>query len=415
MVQIPTRARSLADRLGRLSPRRVAVGVLLFHALWMGAYFAAGHEVRDFVKIGPNYVTRSHASSVIRFDPRYDYPKNHLAGQEGNGFDGQTVYYIALDPRLARHYIDDPGYRYQRILYPMAARALALARPAAVPWAMLLINWLAVGVGVLALGAWLRRRGSPPWLAGLYGLFPGLLVALQRDLTEPLAYGLVAVAVYLFDFGGRRGVLAAGVAFGLAGLARETTLLFAIPFGLSLLTTRPRATPARGPHARAGQATAFAALALLPAALWIGWEWSWLGLPGAPGRDISLVPFSGAFDATFALSRQPVEALFVVVPALLCAGVAVFELRRGIVGWVERVCLLANVLFIVVLASGELWISYTSIGRVSTAIVLAALLCVPEAHPRPARARAALALAALLWLVVLPAIMVYGFAEVSVS
>ena len=58
------------------------------------------------------------------------------------------------------------------------------------------------------------------------GLSPGLLLGVQRDLTEPLAYALVAAGVFLFDYGGKRRLLWAGLTFGLAGLARQTTLVF---------------------------------------------------------------------------------------------------------------------------------------------------------------------------------------------
>ncbi len=227
------------------TPLGVALAVLLVHLVWIGGYFAAGHEVRDFIKIGPKFVASSNASSIIRIDRDYAYPANHDETAQGLGFDGQLSYYIALDPSKAHHYIagyDDPAYRYQRILYPIAARFTAFEQPSLVPWTMLAINWVSVGLGVLALAAWLRRKGLSPWFAGLYGLFPGLLIALQRDLTEPLAYGLVACAVYLFDFGGRRGVVWAGLAFGAAALARETTVIFAALFALSILGGRPNAS-----------------------------------------------------------------------------------------------------------------------------------------------------------------------------
>jgi hypothetical protein len=78
-----------------------------------------------------------------------------------------------VGPVTGHRYIDshdEPAYRYQRILYPMLARFTALEQPSAVPWTMLAINLLSVGLGVLALGSWLRRKGISSWLAALYGL-----------------------------------------------------------------------------------------------------------------------------------------------------------------------------------------------------------------------------------------------------
>src|SRR5690349_17648003 len=69
-------------------------------------------------------------------------------GAEGNpGYDGQFSYYIALDPATAPQLMDVPAYRLQRILLPILARMVALGQPALVPWALLLINFVALVVG----------------------------------------------------------------------------------------------------------------------------------------------------------------------------------------------------------------------------------------------------------------------------
>ena len=399
------------------TPLGVALTVMFVHLIWIGGYFAAGHEVRDFIKIGPKFVASSNASSIIRIDPEYAYPANHDEAAQGFGFDGQFSYYIALDPSKAHHYIggyDDPAYRYQRILYPITARFTALEQRSLVPWTMLAINWLSVGAGVLALGAWLRRKGASPWFAGLYGLFPGLLIALQRDLTEPLAYGLVACAVYLFDFGGRRGVMWAGLAFGAAALARETTVIFAALFALSILFGRANASGVAGRPPRIAQLAAFSVLAFVPVAIWTAGLWSWLGMPETAQNDLSLVPFGGIFDNDIRLARQPVNAVFVALPALALAALAARGLRTG-PGWVERGCLIANVLLIVVFSTGAIWGSYTSIGRVSVAVVLAAVLCMPYLLRDLPRAREALVGAWALLLVLFPVVLVYGFTTVKVA
>lgn len=396
-----------------LTAWRPAVVVLVVHALWIGAFFAAGHEIRDFIKIGPLYVIGSEASEVIRFDPTYEYPANRDAESEAEGYDGQFSYYIALDPAEAEHYIDQPSYRYGRILYPMAGRALAAAQPGAVPYALLAINLAAIAVGTLALGAWLRRRGSSEWIALLYGLFPGLLLALQRDLTEPLAYALVAVAVYLFDFGGRRGVLLAGATFGLAALARETTLVFPLLFALSIVTGRPNASSDADGGGDRRTAAAFAILALAPAALYGGFLWSWLGFPSAGEGSVTLVPFGGLLDGPWELYRQPVVLVFVALPALVWALAAARGLGRH-EGRLERLCLLANVGLAVVLAGSAVWATYTSAGRVAAGVVLSAALCVPYLREASIPTRRMLAVAGALWLALFPVVLVYGFLETQV-
>ncbi|HEY5260736.1 MAG TPA: hypothetical protein VIJ33_01325, partial [Solirubrobacteraceae bacterium] len=274
-----------------------------------------------------------------------------------------------------------PSYRYERILYPMLVRFAALEQPAAVPWMMLIVNWLAVGGGVLALGAWLARRGASPWLAALYGLFPGMVIAVQHDLTEPLAYGLVALAIYLFDFGGRRGVLLAGAAFGLAALCRETTLLFAVLFGISILAGRANAHPHRQLRARGRQALGFFALAITPFAAWLAVDYSWLGVPH-PGT-VDPIPFKGIFGPF----NPTIELMFVGAPALLFAA-AVLRGLSARTGLLERYSVLANTALAIVFSTNALWINYMGIGRAGIAIVLAALLCMPYLPDRPATAKA---------------------------
>src|SRR5437588_2229708 len=124
--------RRLASLARQGTPPRVALAVLCVHLTWIVAYFAAGHEVRDFIKVGHRFVESSRASSIIRIDPNYTYPPNHDQAARGLGFDGQFSYYIALDPSKAHHYIngnDDAAYRYQRILYPILARFIVLEQP----------------------------------------------------------------------------------------------------------------------------------------------------------------------------------------------------------------------------------------------------------------------------------------------
>jgi|GEM_PF-567910 len=416
----------MGSRSGRAAgaPWRVALTVLAFQLAWIVIYLATpGHDIRDFIKIGPSTVRSSHASSVIRYDPTYRYivPRDQSSG---DGYDGQFSYYIALDPARAHDYIHSPDsapYRYERILYPVLARFAALEQPAAVPWTLLAINVLACVGGVLALAAWLGRRGASPWVGALYGVYPGMLIALQFDLTEPLAYGLVALAIYLFDFGGRHGVLKSGVAFALAALTREMTLVFTVLFGLSMLAGRPNASWPEGARAPLRGAVAFLALAIVPFAAWIAVDYSWLGVPTSSVSILDPVPFRGLFADPFALTRQPLELAFVGLPALLFA-VAMTGGLRASEGRLERLCVIVNAAVIVVFASGAVWGSYTSIGRVSIAIVLGAVLCVPYLsladlvpirvrRPGPPRAAHAALLAAALWMAMLPGAMYYAFSQ----
>ena len=388
---------------------RVTALVLAFHAIWIGSYLAAGHEARDFIKIGTQFEGASRASEVIKVDPHYIPPRNRDAPQ-GTGYDGQFSYYMALDFTHARYYMDEPAYRYRRLLYPVVARAAALGEPSRAPVAMIAINWLALGGCALALAAWLRRRACSPWSALLVGLYPGLLLALQRDLTEPLAYALVAAGMYLFRYGGRGRLLWAGLVFGLAGLARETTIVFPLCLLGAILISRDPATPAGGRlRANAAGAAAFGALAILPIVAYTGILYAWLGTVGR-GPFFEWLPFEGLIASrNWELERQPVVLISVVAPSMIVAGAALAALRRGM-RRVELACLLANILlFVLLLGRGVYGGGYTSVGRVTTGVILAAVLCIPSLRDLSPRAGRALAVAYVLWLSMLPVIAVYGF------
>src|SRR3984893_11361557 len=343
----------------------VPVPVLLLYGIWIFASYGPGHDPRDAVLIGRHFVTQSQASSVIKLDPGYSYP----AGE--SGYDGEFVYFIALDPVNARYYVDAPSYRYTRIVYPLLARALALGRPSLIPWTLLLINWLAIGGGTLTAALWLKRRGQPPWFALAYGFYPGLLVALQRDTTEALAYGLVALGIFLWDFGGRRRIVWSALVFALAALTRETTVVFPVLYGIGALLWNPppRPSPARG------EGAVLIAAAVVPLLIYKAFLVVWPGTRGDPGLLLERVPFLGliaARDSTYWLQ----ELWLILIPALICSVAAILALRRR-VRLVEAWVVLANVLLFVVLLPRTSYIDIYPSSRVATGVVLAAVFALP--------------------------------------
>ncbi|MDQ6914904.1 MAG: hypothetical protein M3155_03740 [Actinomycetota bacterium] len=390
---------------------RPAAVALAAYAVWIGAFLAQGHDVRDFIRIGTLFVGRSHVSPDIRYDPHYRYPPNHDA-PNGVGYDGQFSYYMALDFPRARHYMDDPPYRYGRVLYPGAAWALAAGQDGAIPATMLLVNWLAIGLGTLAIAAWLRRRGASEWWALAFGLYPGLFVGLQRDLTEPLAYALAALAVYLFDFGpGRRRVALAGAMFGVAALGRQTVAVFALCYLAAILLRGAGPLRARV-RANWRPAAVFGALSLGPVVAYTAALWAWLGAIGS-GKFLRPVPLLGLLDSGhWKLSRQPVEIWAVVLPGLLLGALAIALWRRG-GGRLPAACLLANVVLFVLLLN-VYRDGYTASGRATTGVVLAALVCVPHLRALPARMPRLLFAAVAIWATMLPVIAVYGLTDARV-
>lgn len=146
------------------------------------------------------------------------------------GYDGQFAYYIASNPLYAHHYMDEPGKRYQRILYPILVWFLSLGGlPAVIPWVMLGINLIAVTVSTGILAWMLAERGANAWFAFVYMFYAGVLFAVRADLNEPLAIMLSLGGWYAYQ---KRRIKFAFACFALAGLAKEIGLIF--PFAIAL-------------------------------------------------------------------------------------------------------------------------------------------------------------------------------------
>jgi hypothetical protein len=362
---------------GKLAVLLVSLGVFGIYAVWTAINLRQGPE--GFIHIGRILVAKSHASPAI--DQRaatYQY--------DGDiGFDGQFAYFIAVDPVNARYYMDSPAYRYTRIVYPLTARALALGRADLVPYTLVLLNLAMIGVGTLALAAWLRRKSTSPWYAAVYGFYPGVLIALQRDVTEVMAYSLVAVAVYLFDFAraptptlprkrGREIPFAASIVFAIAILTRETAAIFALGYGLSLLFDGEGDWLGRA-RRNARRAAVFLAVCLGPMVLYKIFLLAWLGSLGLDAH-IEHVPFGGILAWYPWKPAIVAELEIVVIPAIICAIAAIWALLRG-VRRVETWMLLANVLILVVFLERPAYNDISSAGRISTGVALAAVLALP--------------------------------------
>jgi len=241
------------------------------------------------------------------------------------GYDGQFAYYIALNPAEGWRYADVPAYRYQRILYPLLSRSLALGRPGLIPWTMLLINLVALAGGTWVTEKLLDGYGAPRHYALVYGLYGGQLMALRLDLNEPLSCGLVQAGIYAYEQ--RRPALGA-LAFGLAILAKETALVVAGGYLLYLACKR-----------RWKEGVVLAAVALLPFLAYQLFLLCWLGAfglgsGGAGATPFELIPFMGLFriwqvsPGAFLLIALIVIPL-AVGPALACFFLALRDIVRS--------------------------------------------------------------------------------------
>lgn len=203
--------------------------------------------------------------------------------QGSEGYDGQFAYQIALSPLGASPYLDVPAYRYQRILYPMLARFLALGQADWIPWMLILLNLIAIGVGTWATEQLLILFRVNRWYALAYGLYGGQFMALRTDLNEPLAHMFIQLAMLAWAKKKHR---SATIAFALAALSKETALIFLAAYLLYTFIQRQWSK------------LLILALGAVPFVLYQFLLWSWLGRfgvgsGGAGATSFSLIPLGG--------------------------------------------------------------------------------------------------------------------------
>jgi hypothetical protein len=174
-------------------------------------------------------------------------------------------------------------------------------------------------------------------------------------------------------------LLPAAAVFALAALTRETTALFALLYAASLLV-RGRAISGwwEGVRANWRSALLFLAIALAPLAAWKAFLLLWLGPQGDAGLQFTALPFQGVWHWRGAITtvEQMDQIRSVVIPGVLVGATAVVALARGILRR-DVVVLLAHVLLFIVFMQAASYANYSGSGRISTGVVLAALLCLP--------------------------------------
>lgn len=269
---------------------------------------------------------------------------SHADPQGSPGYDGQFAYYIARDPAGGWRQCDVPAYRYQRIMYPLLAWALALGQPGAVGWTLVALNVAALAGGTYFTEQLLAAKGVNRWYALAYGLYGGLVAGLRLDLAEPLAYGLVQAGLWAWQKPrnrdaarvGRPGARARGLAggywslglFALAALAKETTLVATAGLILYLVLEQ-----------RWREAITMGLAVGLPFVAWQGVLWIWLGSPGigaggAMATPFEWLPFAGlARAATVSWPAfwllLAIEGPLFVLPTLWALTASARDLLRG--------------------------------------------------------------------------------------
>ena len=339
------------------------------------AFAILRYGAQSFAFVSASQLHQSHASPTI---DRYAHVTSH------GGYDGQYYLFIALDPRNAWHYLDRPAYRYTHIVYPILARIVALGRPSAIPYALIAVNVVAVVTGGVIVAAYLARRGRSPWLACLYLFFPGIAEASSMDLGEPVAFALVAVGVWLVtESRASRRLLLATVAFALAGLDREISLLVPLTLGAAgLLGFRPLGAERRRDLALLVTGS------LAPFVAWWTTTHVWLpeklsNAPSLPAFPLGTWPYQGLIFSSGRDALADASVGFAGTVLLVACLVALRRDRRDGMLLALAVVLVANVVFLNDQSYGQ----YFSAGRIQAGAVFLALLSIDALARTPIVAR----------------------------
>ncbi len=202
-----------------------------------------------------------------------------------SGYDGQFTYFIARDGAGAEPFMDGASLRYQRILYPLLARAVSFGQADLVPYMLVIINVLALGIGAGALAYLITYFGANGYLALGYTVWVGNIFALRFDLHEILAFtfALMAIIPYIH----KKYILTIALLI-CATMTKEIGFLVAIGLGLHAVFERRKI----------GWASLIIGAPLLTFLLWWGFMRLWFGtLPTRyPSAKLHLIPLQGMFD-----------------------------------------------------------------------------------------------------------------------
>src|SRR5437868_7133213 len=135
--------------------RRASRPRCLVFALLATACLASWQALTVRYSYGGNWSALFCTGSTIEVIPPALKSENIYRLPDSVGYDGQFYHLIAHDPLLRRNFsafIDDPRYRYARILVPGLAFLLAFGQDARIDAAYLCVVWLAIFLGAYWTG-----------------------------------------------------------------------------------------------------------------------------------------------------------------------------------------------------------------------------------------------------------------------
>ncbi len=190
-----------------------------------------------------------------------------------------------------------------------------------------------------------------------------------------MAYSLVVGGIYFYNQTPRKLWLSA-ILFALAGLARETTLIFPIILGIWLYREETKAFP--GNFWRPILRPLIVLNAVIPAILWQGFLYLWLGTIGLnSGTGLEKIPLMGLI-LLFPWNGYAIQVIiFAIIPGLICFAASVKYLLQGS-REVQVVLLSVNVVLFVFLLPQESLVELRAASRIMMGVIVSALFCLPE-------------------------------------
>ncbi len=170
------------------------------------------------------------------------------------GYDGQFAYYIALEGLASQPRLDVPSYRLQRIGYPLIVRLVSLGQASLIPWMMIVVNLVALGIAAGVLAAWLVRYGRPAWYALVFAFWIGVIFTIRLGLNELscVMFGIAGLALVR-----DQRLYAGALLLALSALAKDMGFVFVAAAGLFLFFSGRRRA-----------ALTLVVVSLLPYVLW---------------------------------------------------------------------------------------------------------------------------------------------------
>jgi hypothetical protein len=319
-------------------------------------------------------------------------PPGVPVSKRGNvGYDGQYSYMLAINPLGSVRGLDQPAYRYQRIVYPMLVKLFSLGRADWVPWVMVGVNLAAAVLGCAALGVLIARRGRSPWLALVFILSIGYLLAIRMDLNEPLAFALALSGWLAFE---DEALALSVVLFALSGLSKEVGLVF--PATLAVYEFFGR-------HGRKGLALL---ASFIPYVLWYVYLFFAFGATEEARAQSHLmwIPFSGIQYVTDQ-AQLVVISIWVLGPALLAGAWAAWDAWRGQDVFRRDAFMVVAQAALVAVMPQPTWVDPLAILRIGLGLLAALLVWLARAHPRWLPVAAGLWLSSGLMMTLIPGLL----------